>query len=62
MKIELKQHQGLWFTSDTHYNHTNICRGTTKWIDADSVTRDFDSLESLDEPQHRSRNSKKYLN
>jgi len=47
MKIELKQGQRLWFTSDTHYNHANICRATTSWTDADSVTRDFDSLERM---------------
>jgi calcineurin-like phosphoesterase family protein len=49
MKIELKQGQRLWFTSDTHYNHTNICRATTRWTDADSVTRDFSSLEMMNE-------------
>jgi calcineurin-like phosphoesterase family protein len=49
MKIELKPHQGLWFTSDTHYNHANICRATTRWTDADSVTRDFPSLEKMNE-------------
>ena len=49
MKIELKPHQRLWFTSDTHYNHTNICRATTRWTDADSVTRDFASLEKMNE-------------
>jgi calcineurin-like phosphoesterase family protein len=49
MKIELKQGQKLWFTSDTHYNHTNICRATTRWTDADSVTRDFPSLEKMNE-------------
>jgi len=49
MKIELKQGQRLWFTSDTHYNHANICRATTAWKDSDSVTRDFSSLEKMNE-------------
>ena len=49
MKIELKQGQRVWFTSDTHYNHSNICRATTRWTDADSVTRDFSSLERMNE-------------
>lgn len=49
MKIELKKGQRLWFTSDTHYNHANICRSTTRWTDADSVTRDFSSLEKMNE-------------
>ena len=52
MKIELKHGQRLWFTSDTHYNHTNICRGVTNWRCADGSipvdqTRDFKSLEQM---------------
>lgn len=49
MKIELKQGQRVWFTSDTHYNHANICKATTQWKDADAVTRDFSSLEKMNE-------------
>jgi calcineurin-like phosphoesterase family protein len=49
MKIELNKGQTLWFTSDTHYNHTNICRATTSWKDSDAVTRDFSSLERMNE-------------
>ena len=49
MKIILNKGQRLWFTSDTHYNHANICRATTSWTDADSVTRDFSSLEKMNE-------------
>ena len=47
MKLTLEKDQNIWFTSDTHYNHTNICRATTKWIDADDVTRDFKSLDHM---------------
>lgn len=47
MKIVLEKGQNLFFTSDTHYGHTNICRATTRWTDADSVTRDFKSLEHM---------------
>lgn len=52
IKIELKQGQKLFFTSDTHYNHTNICRGVTNWRTADgkipvSQTRDFPNLEKM---------------
>jgi calcineurin-like phosphoesterase family protein len=49
MKLELRKGQRLWFTSDTHYNHSNICRATTQWKDADNVTRDFSSLERMNE-------------
>lgn len=46
MKITLNKGQKLWFTSDTHYNHGNICSATTKW--ADPVTcREFKTLEHM---------------
>jgi len=46
MKLILNKGQRLWFTSDTHYNHGNICSATTQW--ANPVTlRDFASLEQM---------------
>ena len=49
MKIEIVQGVGqkLFLTSDTHYNHSNICRATTKWDQADNLTRDFKSLDHM---------------
>jgi calcineurin-like phosphoesterase family protein len=47
MKLVLEKDQNLFFTSDTHYGHSNICRATTNWTDADNVTRDFNSLEDM---------------
>jgi calcineurin-like phosphoesterase family protein len=49
MKIVLEKGQRLFFTSDTHYNHSNICRATTKWSDADNLTRDFKSLDHMND-------------
>jgi calcineurin-like phosphoesterase family protein len=49
MKIILEEGQQLFFTSDTHYNHKNICRAVTSWEDADNVTRDFRSLEHMND-------------
>jgi calcineurin-like phosphoesterase family protein len=49
MKIILKPEQQLFFTSDTHYNHKNICRATTEWKDADDKTRDFKSLDHMND-------------
>jgi calcineurin-like phosphoesterase family protein len=49
MKIVLEKGQNLFFTSDTHYNHANICRATTRWTDADSVTRDFKSVDHMND-------------
>ena len=46
MKLTLNKGQRLWFTSDTHYNHANICSATTQW--KDPVTcREFKTLEHM---------------
>lgn len=54
LKIELKINQKLFITSDTHYNHSNICRATTKWRTKDDEipidqTRDFKSLDHMND-------------
>jgi hypothetical protein len=33
-----------WFISGTHYSHTNICKGVSRWSDT-SVCRPFDTLD-----------------
>lgn len=49
MKIVLKPNQKLFFTSDTHYSHANICSATTQWErNGSGVTfREFDSLDDM---------------
>jgi calcineurin-like phosphoesterase family protein len=37
----------IYFTSDTHYSHKNLVRGTSRWDDK-SRCRDFDTLEQHD--------------
>lgn len=46
MKLALNKGQKLWFTSDTHYNHANICSATTQWTDP-VTCREFKSLEHM---------------
>lgn len=46
MKLVLEKGQKLFFTSDTHYNHANICSSTTQWV---RNTRKFDSLEAMND-------------
>jgi len=46
MKISLNKGQRLFFTSDTHYNHANICSATTKWVDP-VPCREFKTLEHM---------------
>ena len=49
MKIELKPGQQIFFTSDSHYNHKNICSATTEWKDAEGKTRKFNSLSEMND-------------
>lgn len=42
----------VWITSDTHYSHKNICRGTTNWRlpngdIPEKQTRDFDTIDKM---------------
>ncbi len=44
----------VWITSDTHFGHKNIVRGTTNWRTQDgevpvSSTRDFQTIEQMNE-------------
>lgn len=47
MKIIKTSQSNIWFTSDTHYGHKNICRGTTKWNGPLEETRDFQTLDEM---------------
>lgn len=46
MKINLERDQKLFITSDTHYGHSNICAGSTKWSDTRNL-RNYSSLEEM---------------
>jgi calcineurin-like phosphoesterase family protein len=48
MKIILEEGQRVYFTSDTHYNHANICRGVSRWDDSRN-TRDFNELHEMNQ-------------
>jgi calcineurin-like phosphoesterase family protein len=50
--IKLEKEKKVWITSDTHYGHTNICRGVTNWRlpNGDvpvAQTRDFPTIEKM---------------
>ena len=50
--LKIGNDRKIWVTSDTHYNHTNICRATTRWRTPDgkipiSQTRDFETLDKM---------------
>ena len=55
MKIPHDQLDNIYITSDTHYQHKNICRGVTEWDMSDRTSasgnvlgvRDFDTLEEM---------------
>lgn len=39
----------IWFTSDTHFAHSNICYATSKWPDKETSTRKFDSIQDMNQ-------------
>ena len=52
IKIDKDFKGDVWIFSDPHYNHKNICRGTTNWQLPDGSvpigqTRDFQTLEKM---------------
>jgi len=49
MKLVLEKGQQLFFTSDTHYSHSNICSATTNWSVNEGYARTFDSLQDMNQ-------------
>lgn len=47
MKVTLEKDQKIYFTSDTHFHHSNICKGTTKWEDSRTY-RPYETLSEMD--------------
>ena len=50
--IKIENDIKVWITSDTHYSHTNICRGVTNWRIPDGSipelqTRDFPNIDKM---------------
>lgn len=44
----------IWITSDTHFDHTNICRGVSRWKSSpdksfEESTRDFQNLDQMND-------------
>ena len=49
MKLELtRTGPNIWFTSDTHYSHKNICRGVSEWKSS-RFTRDYMDLDKMND-------------
>ena len=50
-KIILDNNRKVWFTSDSHYGHKNICKGVTSWDlkdhGGDMSVRDFNTIEEM---------------
>jgi calcineurin-like phosphoesterase family protein len=48
MRIILRGKQKLYFSSDSHYSHSGICRGVSHWPEGRG-TRDFQTLEEMND-------------
>lgn len=47
LTIQLNKDQKIFFTSDTHYGHKNICRGVSNWTGGLDKTRDFRTIDQM---------------
>jgi calcineurin-like phosphoesterase family protein len=56
MKIILETGQNLFITSDTHFNHSNICRGISNWAKGEG-TRDYKTLAHMNTDIHTNINN-----
>ena len=50
--LKIDNNRKVWVTSDTHYSHTNICRGITNWRlpngeVPEKQTRPFETLDKM---------------
>jgi calcineurin-like phosphoesterase family protein len=57
MKLRETEKSKIWFCSDSHYNHSNICSATSKWP-AGSKVRNFPSLQDMNDSIVESINSR----
>ena len=39
----------IWFVSDTHFMHKNLCLGVSEWDDKEQSCRNFQTLEEMNE-------------
>lgn len=46
MKLDSKI-TNIWFTADTHYWHTNICKGVSIWKEPEKNCRDFATVQEM---------------
>jgi calcineurin-like phosphoesterase family protein len=47
LKIKQTPKQRVYFTSDLHGHHTNICYGVSTWKDKETKCRKFDTVEEM---------------
>jgi calcineurin-like phosphoesterase family protein len=52
--IKIENNRKVWITSDTHYSHTNLCRGITNWRlpngeIPEKQTRPFETLDKMND-------------
>jgi len=48
MKLKSKD-RNIWFISDTHYSHKNMCRAGSNWENKETGSRDFSSISKMND-------------
>ncbi len=49
LSIRQTENQKVFYTSDTHYSHTNMVRAISKWGDKENSTRDFKTIDEMND-------------
>lgn len=49
LKLKVDILSDVWFMSDPHFNHKNLCRGVSNWTDSMLRTRDYNTLEEMNQ-------------
>jgi len=47
LKIKQTEDQKVFYFSDPHYYHANMVRAISQWTDKENSTRDFDSIDEM---------------
>lgn len=48
LTFNIEENKNIYFSSDSHYGHKNLCRGTSNWNNLDG-TRNFNTVKEMND-------------